>query len=109
MDTDPVRALEGKKLDGGCMEEKTEPTQTPIDMEKLRRFLEDVRQALRMDGGDLELMGVKDGVVYVKLLGACGHCSISAAHLKQGVEKILVEEVPGIKGIEAVDERVSVQ
>ena len=73
-----------------------------IDMQKLTSFLEEVRQALQMDGGDMEFVELKDGVVYVKLQGTCGHCSISSEHLKQGIEKTLIEEVPGIKGIEAV-------
>ncbi len=62
-----------------------------------------IRPALQMDGGDIELVGVnEDGVVQVKLTGACDSCSISWLTLKGGVERILKERVPGVTSVEAV-------
>ena len=62
-----------------------------------------IRPALQMDGGDIELVGVnEDGVVQVKLSGACDSCSISWLTLKGGVERILKDRVPGVTGVEAV-------
>jgi Fe-S cluster biogenesis protein NfuA len=62
-----------------------------------------IRPALQMDGGDIELVGVnEEGVVQVKLSGACDSCSISWLTLKGGVERILKDRVPGVTGVEAV-------
>jgi Fe-S cluster biogenesis protein NfuA len=62
-----------------------------------------IRPALQMDGGDIELVGVNDeGVVQVKLSGACDSCSISWLTLKGGVERILKDRVPGVTAVEAV-------
>lgn len=62
-----------------------------------------IRPALQMDGGDIELVGVNDeGVVQVKLTGACDSCSISWLTLKGGVERVLKQRVPGVTAVEAV-------
>ena len=62
-----------------------------------------IRPALQMDGGDIELVGVnEEGVVQVKLTGACDSCSISWLTLKGGVERILKQRVPGVTAVEAV-------
>ena len=61
-----------------------------------------VRPALQSDGGDIELIDVEDGIVKVKLVGACAHCPSSAMTLYQGVEKMLMELIPEVKGIEQV-------
>ena len=62
-----------------------------------------IRPALQMDGGDIELVGVnEEGVVQVKLTGACDSCSISWLTLKGGVERILKQRVPGVTSVEAV-------
>jgi len=62
-----------------------------------------IRPALQMDGGDIEYLGINDdGVVQVKLSGACDSCSISWLTLKGGVERILKDRVPGVTGVEAV-------
>jgi len=55
---------------------------------------------LQADGGDVELMDVKDGVVTVKLTGACDGCPMSQMTLKNGIERILKENVPEIKSVE---------
>lgn len=62
-----------------------------------------IRPALQMDGGDIELVGVnEEGIVQVKLTGACDSCSISWLTLKGGVERILKERVPGVTAVEAI-------
>lgn len=70
--------------------------------EEVEKVLQKIRPALQADGGDIELIDVQDGVVKVKLTGACGDCPMSQMTLKQGVERVLREEVPEVKGLEAV-------
>jgi Fe-S cluster biogenesis protein NfuA len=57
---------------------------------------------LQRDGGDIELVEVTDGIVKVRLTGACKGCPMSQMTLKQGVERFLLQEVPGLKQVEAV-------
>ena len=62
-----------------------------------------IRPALQMDGGDIDYVGVtEEGVVQVKLTGACDSCSISWLTLKGGVERILKDRVPGVTAVEAI-------
>ena len=71
--------------------------------EKVEAALEKVRPMLRADGGNVELIDVTDdGIVKVKLTGACGSCPMSQMTLKMGIGKALRKEVPEIKDIEAV-------
>jgi Fe-S cluster biogenesis protein NfuA len=70
--------------------------------EKVERALERIRPALQADGGNIELVDVEDGVVKVKLLGACQGCMGAQMTLKMGIEKVLREEIPELKGVEAV-------
>jgi len=68
--------------------------------EQVQAALELVRPALQADGGDVELVDVSaDGVVSVKLTGACGSCPMSTMTLKMGIEKTLVARVPGVKSV----------
>jgi Fe-S cluster biogenesis protein NfuA len=74
-----------------------------IDMkEKVQEVLDKIRPLLQRDGGDIQLIDVVDGVVKVKLQGACGSCPMSAMTLKMGVEKQLKQELPDIKEVVAV-------
>ena len=68
----------------------------------VEKALEKIRPMLQRDGGDIELVEVNDGVVKVRLTGACKGCPMSQMTLKQGVEKLLLKEVPGLKEVEAV-------
>lgn len=61
-----------------------------------------IRPALQSDGGDIELVDVEDGIVKVRLVGACAHCPSSAMTLYQGVERMLMDMMPEVKGIEQV-------
>ena len=70
--------------------------------EKVEAALDKIRPALRADGGDVELVDVKDGVVTVRLTGACIGCPMSTMTLKMGVERIIKEEVPEVKELVAV-------
>lgn len=70
--------------------------------DKVESALAQIRPALQADGGDIQLIDVKEGVVKVKLTGACGGCPMAAMTLKQGVTRILKERVPEIKEVVAV-------
>jgi len=74
-----------------------------IDMkEKIQIAIDRVRPALQADGGDVELVEVKDGVVSVRLTGACGGCPMATMTLKNGIERVIREEVPEVKEVVAV-------
>ena len=70
--------------------------------EKVEKALEKIRPSLQADGGNIELIDVVDGLVKVRLTGACGGCPMSQMTLKMGVERVLKKEVPEVKGVEAV-------
>lgn len=70
--------------------------------EQVQEVLSKLRPFLLRDGGDVELIDVDDGVVLLRLMGACGNCPSSAITLKAGIERALTSEVPGIKEIEQV-------
>ncbi|MBU0533956.1 MAG: NifU family protein [Candidatus Omnitrophica bacterium] len=71
--------------------------------EKVEKALKKIRPFLQADGGDVQLVDVsEDGVVKVKLTGACGGCPMAQMTLKTGIERVLKEEVPEIKSVEAI-------
>jgi Fe-S cluster biogenesis protein NfuA len=70
--------------------------------EKVEAALAEVRPMLLADGGDVQLIDVKDGVVKVKLTGACGGCPMATMTLKGGIERVLKEQVPEVKEVVAV-------
>ncbi len=70
--------------------------------DKVEAALGKIRPALQADGGDVELVDVNDGVVSVKLTGACDGCPMSAMTLKTGIERLLKEEIPEVKEVVAV-------
>lgn len=71
-------------------------------MIQVQEVLDKLRPFIQSDGGDVELVDVEDGVVKVRLLGACGSCPASTITLKAGIERALMEEVEGIKEVEQV-------
>ncbi len=74
-----------------------------LDREKVENSLNQIRPALQRDGGNVELVDVTDdGIVKVKLLGACGSCPMSLMTLKGGIEAKLKEDIPAVKSVEAV-------
>lgn len=63
---------------------------------QIEEVLDKVRPFLKREGGDIEYIGFKDGIVYVRMIGACNGCLYADADISQGVEIILMEEVPGV-------------
>ncbi|GAV31580.1 hypothetical protein emb_1c0290 [Coriobacteriaceae bacterium EMTCatB1] len=70
--------------------------------ERVQEVLETIRPALQADGGDIELVDVVDGVVKVRLVGACGGCPMSQLTLANGVERVLKQEIPEVVRVEPV-------
>ena len=71
--------------------------------EEVQKAIEKVRPGLQADGGDVELVDVsEDGVVKVKLTGACHGCPMAQMTLKMGIEKIIKQQVPSIKEVVSV-------
>jgi len=70
--------------------------------EKVEAALEQVRPALLADGGDVQLIDVNDGVVTLRLTGACSGCPMASMTLKDGIEQVLKEQVPEVKEVVAV-------
>lgn len=84
-------------------EQTQEETQSSSDPREagVLAALEVIRPALQSDGGDIVYKHIDDqGVVHVELVGACGSCAISAMTLKAGVERIVLDRVPGITAVE---------
>jgi len=73
-----------------------------IMREKIEAALEQIRPALLADGGDVQLVDVSNGVVKVKLSGACGGCPMATITLRQGIERVLKEQVPEVKEVIAI-------
>ena len=70
--------------------------------EKIEAVLDQIRPNLVRDGGNIELVDAADGIVNVKLTGACGGCPMASMTLKNGVERALKERVPEVKEVVAV-------
>jgi len=79
-----------------------EAQSTDIDLDLLNETLEYIRPALQADGGDMILLGVKEGTVTLQMVGACGGCPLSTMTLTAGIERILRDRVPGVTGVAAV-------
>ena len=75
----------------------SETTQTQYD--QVQEVLDKLRPFLQRDGGDVELVDVEDGIVKLRLQGACGSCPSSTITLKAGIERALLEEVEGIEEV----------
>jgi Fe-S cluster biogenesis protein NfuA len=72
-------------------------------LEKVKAVIDEIRPHLKADGGDVELVEMtEEGVVKLRLLGACGHCPMSIMTLKMGIERRLKERVPEVKQVVAV-------
>jgi Fe-S cluster biogenesis protein NfuA len=61
-----------------------------------------IRPMLQADGGDVDLVDVEDGIVKVRLKGACAGCPMSQMTLKNGIERVLKQQIPEIKSVESV-------
>ncbi len=71
-------------------------------VEKVKQELEKIRPMLQADGGDVEFVEFVDGVVKVKLKGACAGCPMSQMTIKNGVEKVLKQNIPEVTSVESV-------
>lgn len=71
-------------------------TNVASQYDQVLEVLDKLRPFLQRDGGDVELIDVEDGIVKVRLMGACGSCPSSTITLKAGIERAIVEEVEGI-------------
>ena len=84
---------------------KAEAPKSAAEQEDLRRRVEEaldmIRPAIEMDGGNVELGEILEGVAYVHMQGACGSCPSSTMTLKAGIERIVCEQVPEIKSVQA--------
>jgi Fe-S cluster biogenesis protein NfuA len=65
-------------------------------IERIKKILDKIRPYLNAEGGDVEFIRFEDGVVYVKMLGACMNCAGLDSTLKDGIEAILVENIPEV-------------
>ncbi len=70
--------------------------------EQVKTVLEKIRPSLQADGGDVEFVAIDGGMVTVRLKGACAGCPMSQMTLKNGIEKLLKREVPGVIAVEGV-------
>jgi Fe-S cluster biogenesis protein NfuA len=70
--------------------------------DKVNKAIQRIRPQLQMDGGDVELISVENGVVKVRLKGACGGCPMATLTLKQGIERVIKEDVPEVIRVESV-------
>ena len=70
---------------------------------QVKKILNKVRPFLQNDGGDVEFISIVDNIVYVRMLGACVGCSSIDATMKDGIEALLLEEVPGVIGVELAE------
>jgi Fe-S cluster biogenesis protein NfuA len=70
--------------------------------EEVEKVLDEIRPMLQADGGNVNLVDAKDGVIKVHLVGACAGCPMSQMTLKQGIERILKQKIPEVKKVEAV-------
>ena len=70
--------------------------------EQIKEILETIRPALQADGGDVEFIDYNDGIVTVRLKGACGNCPMSTMTLKQGIEARIKAKIPEVKSVEAL-------
>ena len=69
--------------------------------EKVEAAINKIRPMLQADGGDVQLIDVEDGIVTVQLQGACAGCPMSQMTLKNGIERFLKKEIPGVKSVES--------
>lgn len=79
-----------------------DPATSVVDRSMLEETLEYIRPALQADGGDLVLLGTSGGRVTLQLVGACGGCPMSTMTLTAGIERILIDRVPGVDEVVAL-------
>ncbi len=73
-----------------------------ISEEAVIQLLNEIRPGIQMDGGDIEFVELRENVVYLRMLGACGGCPMAQLTLKEGIERYLRQKLPEIVSVEAV-------
>ena len=71
-------------------------------IEKIQAVLDEIRPALQADGGDVEFIDYNEGIVSVRMQGACGSCPMSVMTLKQGIEARMKERIPEVISVEQI-------
>jgi len=71
-------------------------------IEKIKAVLDEIRPTLQADGGDVEFIDYNDGIVSVRMQGACGTCPMSVMTLKQGIEARMKEAIPEVVSVEQI-------
>ncbi|MHA1652142.1 MAG: NifU family protein [Candidatus Helarchaeota archaeon] len=71
-------------------------------VEEVSKVLDEIRPSLQADGGDVELISVENDIVKLRLVGHCAGCPYSTMTLKMGIERLLKQRIPTIKGVESV-------
>ncbi len=70
---------------------------------KIKMLIDKIRPFLISDGGNLEFVKYEDNIVYIRLLGACSNCSMMDITLKDGVEELIINEIPEVKEVRKID------
>ena len=97
-----IKLTDAPKSEESIPGEQVSGEGTPeVDLAVLQETLEYIRPAIQMDGGDLVLLGVDDGTVNLQMVGACEGCPMSMMTLKAGIERILMDRVPGVLAVNA--------
>lgn len=71
--------------------------------EKIQEAIDKIKPMLQADGGDVEFVDYEDGIVKVRLQGACAGCPMSQMTVKNGIERMLKQEIPEIKSVESIN------
>ena len=70
--------------------------------EKVLKVIDELRPFLMNDGGNIELIKIEDGIVYLEFQGACRHCSLQNVTFSDGIERLILEKVPEVKEVKLV-------
>ena len=70
---------------------------------KIEEIINQIRPYLASDGGDIEFIRFEDGIVYIKMLGACSECAYIDYTIKDGIEQMLVNEIPEVKEVKQIN------
>ncbi len=73
-----------------------------MEKEQVQKVIDKIRPSLQADGGDVELVAIEGDVIKVRLKGACAGCPMSQMTLKNGIERLLKQEIPEVKSVESV-------
>jgi Fe-S cluster biogenesis protein NfuA len=90
------------KIDSPTEKAPANPDESQALWDQVEAALDTIRPAIAMDGGNVELLDIEDGVVTLRMMGACGGCPMSTMTLKQGIEQRLRETVRGITRVDAI-------